>query len=273
MSRRKQSLFEDFVLLIGKLPWWVGILLAVVSYLWLHSIADSEIRISGQPSEIAKVAGQSLIKSFATFGQYLLPLACLFGSALSVIGRSKRSKLHEQVANNPDRGVLNAMSWQEFEVLVGEAFLRRGYSVLDVGGGGADGGIDLVLMKGKESFLVQCKQWKAYKVGVDVVRELYGVMAAKGATGGFVVTSGAFTDDAKAFATGQNIMLIDGNALHALIRGVSPQSTKPAPPSDSLACPICQSPMVKRTAKRGVNAGNEFWGCSRYPACKGTRPV
>ncbi len=42
----------------------------------------------------------------------------------------------------------------------------------------------------------------ALKVGVDVVRELYGVMAAKGATGGFVVTSGRFTEDAKAFAQG-----------------------------------------------------------------------
>jgi len=34
-------------------------------------------------------------------------------------------------------------------------------------------------------------------------------------------------------------------------------------------CPVCSSPMVKRSAKRGANAGNEFWGCSRYPGCKG----
>jgi restriction system protein len=37
-------------------------------------------------------------------------------------------------------------------------------------------------------------------VGVDVVRQLYGLMAAHGATGGFVVTSGRFTDEATAFA-------------------------------------------------------------------------
>jgi restriction system protein len=42
-------------------------------------------------------------------------------------------------------------------------------------------------------------------VGVDVVRELYGVMATKGAAGGFVVTSGRFTDDANGFATGRNV--------------------------------------------------------------------
>lgn len=31
--------------------------------------------------------------------------------------------------------------------------------------------------------------------------------------------------------------------------------------------------MVRRQARRGPNAGKEFWGCSRYPACKGTREL
>lgn len=33
-------------------------------------------------------------------------------------------------------------------------------------------------------------------------------------------------------------------------------------------CPKCRAPMIKRTAKRGANAGNEFYGCSNYPKCK-----
>ncbi len=37
-------------------------------------------------------------------------------------------------------------------------------------------------------------------------------------------------------------------------------------PSSSPTCPKCGSPMVKRTGSRG-----EFWGCSTYPKCKGTR--
>lgn len=28
-----------------------------------------------------------------------------------------------------------------------------------------------------------------------------------------------------------------------------------------------------RTAKRGANAGGEFWGCTGYPACRGTRSI
>ena len=140
------------------------------------------------------------------------------------------------------------------------------------------GSIDLVLKKEGETFLVQCKQWKAYKVGVSTVRELYGVMAAKGAAGGYVVTSGVFTDEAQAFAAGRNIKLMDGKALHALIRGVSVPD-KAASGSAVVAtasaptCPVCQSVTVKRTAKRGANSGNAFWGCSQYPACKGTQPA
>ena len=34
-------------------------------------------------------------------------------------------------------------------------------------------------------------------------------------------------------------------------------------------CPICGAPMVKRKASKGKNAGNEFWGCSKFPQCHG----
>ncbi len=39
------------------------------------------------------------------------------------------------------------------------------------------------------------------------------------------------------------------------------------------SCPMCGSPMVLRTAKRGNNAGNQFYGCSKYPQCNGIRSV
>ncbi len=45
----------------------------------------------------------------------------------------------------------------------------------------------------------------------------------------------------------------------------------PSDPSDAIpACPRCGKPMVLRTAKTGPNAGAQFWGCTGYPACKGT---
>ena len=34
------------------------------------------------------------------------------------------------------------------------------------------------------------------------------------------------------------------------------------------SCPKCGSDMVIRTAKKGMNAGNQFWGCTQFPRCK-----
>ncbi len=43
--------------------------------------------------------------------------------------------------------------------------------------------------------------------------------------------------------------------------------------ADVPACPECSAPMRRRMAQKGKNAGNEFWGCSTFPECKGTRPL
>ena len=49
--------------------------------------------------------------------------------------------------------------------------------------------------------------------------------------------------------------------------------TTSSPTSVALTCPRCGSSMIKRLARKGRNAGNYFWGCSRYPTCKGTRNI
>jgi hypothetical protein len=37
------------------------------------------------------------------------------------------------------------------------------------------------------------------------------------------------------------------------------------------SCPKCGKVMIKRHARRGRFSGSSFWGCSRYPLCRGTR--
>jgi ssDNA-binding Zn-finger/Zn-ribbon topoisomerase 1 len=44
----------------------------------------------------------------------------------------------------------------------------------------------------------------------------------------------------------------------------------------SSAAPCCPSGhglMVKRTARRGKNAGSNFWGCAEYPRCRSTQAI
>ena len=43
--------------------------------------------------------------------------------------------------------------------------------------------------------------------------------------------------------------------------------------SDAPLCLKCGKPMIKRVAKKGAKAGKEFWSCSTYPNCDGTRSV
>lgn len=246
-------------------------------------MASQEVVAVIKPGEMGAMVTQTIWKTLATFGQYVLTLICLAGAGISAWRRQARRRLIADVSQSNAADALDGMSWREFEMRVGEAFRLQGYGVLETGGG-ADGGVDLVLSKGTEKYLVHCKQWKAFKVGVDVVRELHGVMAAKGAAGGFVVTSGQFTEDAVGFASGRNLKLIDRPLLHGLIRqarnsigpapaqqsGPSLVSAAPADTPSVPGCPSCTKPMVKRTAKRGANAGEEFWGCSAYPACRDT---
>lgn len=42
---------------------------------------------------------------------------------------------------------------------------------------------------------------------------------------------------------------------------------------DAPMCPECGKPMLKRVAKKGVNSGKEFWSCSGFPDCRGTRKI
>ena len=50
------------------------------------------------------------------------------------------------------------------------------------------------------------------------------------------------------------------------------QTTKPTE-DDGGVCPRCGGKLVLRTAKRGDNKGNQFYGCTSYPKCRYIRNV
>ncbi|MEQ9565460.1 MAG: restriction endonuclease, partial [Pseudomonadales bacterium] len=71
------------------------------------------------------------------------------------------------------------------------------------------------------TYLVECKMYATKrKVSVDVLRNLYGVVSAKNATGGLVVTSSTFTNPATQFAdrVGPRMSLIDALRIRHLIQ-------------------------------------------------------
>jgi predicted RNA-binding Zn-ribbon protein involved in translation (DUF1610 family) len=58
--------------------------------------------------------------------------------------------------------------------------------------------------------------------------------------------------------------------ISAYLSGKQINNEQPAQEKEiSPRCPKCGSEMVLRTAKRGDNQGGKFWGCSKYPECRG----
>jgi restriction system protein len=274
---RRSSTFTDLLEIASKLPWKVSLSLAAISLLALHllAIAFAPPPTVTDPADLGGVVIHQMIHAVAFFSQFVVPPAFLIGATVSYFKRSRSIRLFEDTRTAPGPAVAS-LTWQQFESLVAEGFRQRGFKVMEKGGAAPDGGVDLILARGHERFLVQCKQWRAQQVPVTIVRELYGVMAAQHAAGGYVVTSGRFTKDAVAFAAGRNIELIDGKTLPELLRetknSVAAATIAPtnATNTSTPACPRCNEPMISRVAKRGANLGSEFWGCRRYPKCTAT---
>ncbi|HRC73833.1 MAG TPA: restriction endonuclease [Candidatus Competibacter sp.] len=269
-------------------PWWVALLLVPLSY-WLLAGVLPRWQIPNPYLHMVFVSAAPVLAPFVAVGFLLM------AGALGLARWQRRRWLDRHRSLE----ALRAMRWQDFEQLVGEYYRRRGFRVQETGGGGADGGIDLVLERDGETWLVQCKRFAHTAVGVKPVRELLGVVAGERATGGIFIATSAFTREATAFARGQKLELVDGETLLERVEAVravktiapSPEpaerpadaakapagSAVPTPPAPvdapAVRCPKCGSSMVRRTAKRGVNAGQPFWGCTKYPACRGTRAI
>jgi hypothetical protein len=109
----------------------------------------------------------------------------------------------------------------EFEQFVGYLYQRLGYTVwLTVSSG--DEGVDLVLRKGRQTTIVQCKRYNG-TVGQPVVRDLYGAMIHTGADCAVLATSGIISRPAEEWAQGKPIQLLDGHELLTMAGRVGPR--------------------------------------------------
>ena len=90
MARKSKSSPADvFIEIASKLPWWMSLVLACVSYLALHAFTNQPLKPIA-PGHAADAMVPAVLKGLATAGQYILPI--LFGSA-AVLSFFKRAKL------------------------------------------------------------------------------------------------------------------------------------------------------------------------------------
>ena len=76
------------------------------------------------------------LPSFAPIAAGIL----IFVAAISAFNAWRKGQLLD---GQKGLETIRSISWQEFEELIGEAYRRKGYSVTETGGGGADGGLIL----------------------------------------------------------------------------------------------------------------------------------
>ena len=107
---------------------------------------------------------------------------------------------------------LKALSPLAFEQWIAARFREDGNSVVPTLASG-DHGVDLVVTKESETVLVQCKRYRAMRVGEPVLRDLYGALHHARATRAIVVTTGHFTRGALEWAQGKAIGTWDGHEL------------------------------------------------------------
>lgn len=57
-------------------------------------------------------------------------------------------------------------------------------------------------------------------------------------------------------------------SIHATNNSKNSSTETNATSNSELICPRCGSKLVLRTAQKGANAGNQFYGCSAFPKCR-----
>ena len=194
--------------------------------------------------DLAAVAAQALqsgsIESWNKLLRYFryLPTTGLIGPDGQPLGRNTQeftkiivdvSQTNEQImkmlAKDPE--IFWQLPARKFEEIVAEMLEKKGYSV-SLTQFARDGGVDIFAAKkdglGQYLYLVECKRYvPPNKVGVEIVRSLYGVLQAKKATACAIVTSSYFTNGAKEFQREQQhqVALHDYLVLQQWIKGLS----------------------------------------------------
>jgi restriction system protein len=200
---RKDLNIIDF---LAQIPWWVSVTLSASFYLLLKFI----VPYFETQSRLVNEVHVSLGPVFAP----VVALALLSPVTFSLLKSNRKKKLQ---ALKEEIQAIQELSWQEFKGLVAEAYRRTGYTIMESSTFTADPSVDLVIRKSANLYLVQCRYWQNRKLGLREAKNLFSLMHDKQASGVFLLTTGIFTNEARHYAAGRPINLVDGIELVELL--------------------------------------------------------
>jgi restriction system protein len=255
MRKRKQTLQST----LRGLPWGISASIGIIGATIIYAVARTIDRLTQESGIVLWLLHNAhagyILQAFAV----VFFCVCSLAACQTAAADSRRAGLLD---GQRDLASIKRLSWQDFELLVSEAYRRLGFAVEEVGQGGADGGVDLLLTRQGRKTLVQCKRWKA-RIGAPVVREQFGLMHHHNAHDVKIVCASGFTKEAINFAADKAIELVDGEGLLALVNSLQ----RGRRDGNVMTC-FCGAKMTERG-----QGENRFFGCTRFPVCKVTRPV
>ena len=168
-------------------PWWLSMLISALLML------------------LARVF---LPEAFRTVGMLSAVPFCILGFIAAWKQRDKPSPESVSLALNQ----LANMSWKQFSLIMEQAFVQQGFSVMPVNSGSAD----LQLEKSGQITLVSCKRWKAATLGVEVLRDLKALQISQEAAYAACISLSLPTGVALKFANANSVQLICQEELASL---------------------------------------------------------
>ena len=209
---RKDLNIFDF---LAQIPWWVSVTLSASFYLLLQYV----IPYFEKQGVLVNQVHVSIAPVFAP----VVALALLTPVTFSFIKSSRKKKLHDL---REEIKSIQELSWKQFSEQVADSYRHVGYLILENDTFTSDPSVDIVLRKSANLYLLQSRYWRNRKIGMREVRKLYALMHEKQASGIFLLTTGIFSKEARRYAIGRPINLIDGIQLVELLDSV--KKHKPA---------------------------------------------
>ena len=180
----KETLFR----LLSRQPWWVSAVVAAV----LFGITEA------------------IYPPVAFF--VALPFLVV---AVIIAYRQLRGTAEPNVA--AQLAALRDMSWENFSLVVSEAYRRDGYTIRPAN----DSAYDFEIAKNGRCTLVACRRWKVNSVGAAPLEALAAAVDRVEAFNAVCLAAGEFSPKARDYAATQPITLVSGADLVALVGRVA----------------------------------------------------
>ncbi|MGG0936474.1 restriction endonuclease [Brevibacillus centrosporus] len=207
--RSRSSPFLGSMIIIGGI-FYIGyhVLLGVIAFFdWLEN----------QLSRIT-MTYWLLIVSFVSIALYMI-----IKMKIKTNKRLREQNQREQLLQIQARGQIEKLKTIDpfdFEIFISKFFTLKGFEATVTRKTG-DGGKDIILRKGNEIFIVECKRYNTPKVSRPDIQKFHSAIIDSKAKEGFFVTTGIFTQPALKYVEDKPIQLIDGTKLEQLIAELS----------------------------------------------------